>query len=355
MYLDVYLYNYDNPEDFGSPDIKPHFTEKGPYSFQEIHKRVGIVWHENATVSFNTTRTWHFNAERSVGPLEDRITNINTIAATIASVAKIYPELTVIMSALFEGAEVDFVITRTVGELIFDGYPDAVLDFLEEVKEILPPEFPVPDIPFEKFGWFVDRNNSAEFDGRFQIFTGADDIKKLGMMNLWNHKTKTPFYSDECSDVFGSTGVLWPPLKLGKDVSMFPTDLCRSITLKYEGEVKKHGINGGKWIGDDKLFDNGEKYPEQICSCTADKEFCPSMPTGVVNMSDCKFGAPAFVSFPHFYLADEFYIDAVEGLPEPTKEDDELFIMLEPITGIPLHVRAQFQINVWIEPIPGLL
>lgn len=355
MYLDIYLYNYDNPEDLGSPDIKPHFTEKGPYSFQEIQSRVGIVWHDNATVSFNTTKTWHFNAERSIGSLDDTVTNINTIAATIASVTKVYPMFAPVMTALFDQKGVEFIITKTIREFIFDGYGDPVLDFLEEYKEFFPPNLPIPDIPFIKFGWFVDRNNSAEADGRFTIFTGADDIKNLGMMNLWNHETKTSFFSDECSDVHGSTGILWPPLELGKDVSMFATDLCRAITFKFDGKEKRHGISGGKWIGDEQMFDNGEKYPEQKCSCTADEEFCPSMPTGVANMSDCKFGAPAFVSYPHFYLADESFIDATEGIPKPNREDDEIFIILEPITGIPLHVRAQFQINVWIESIPGLL
>lgn len=355
MYLDIYLYNYDNPEDFASPDIKPHFTEMGPYSFQEIHNRVGIVWHDNATVSFNTSRTWHFKSERSSGTLEDRVTNVNIIAATIAAVTKHYPALTIVMNALFDQKGVNFFETKTVGELIFDGYEDPVLDFLELVKDLLPADLPIPNIPFKKFGWFVERNNSAESDGRFTIFTGADDIKNLGMMNLWNHESNTQYYKDECSNVFGSTGVLWPPVELGKDVSMFPTDLCRSITLKYVGEASKHGIKGGKWIGDDRMFDNGIKYPSELCLCTADEEFCPSMPTGVANMSDCKFGAPAFVSFPHFYLADESFFNAVDGFTAPNKEDDEMYIILEPTTGIPLEVRAQFQINVFIEPIPDLL
>ena len=38
----------------------------------------------------------------------------------------------------------------------------------------------------------------------------------------------------------------------------------------------------------------------------------------------------------------------------PNKSEHELYIVLEPNTGIPLDVRAGMQINLLIEPIKGL-
>lgn len=66
-----------------------------------------------------------------------------------------------------------------------------------------------------------------------------------------------------------------------------------------------------------------------------------------------RFGAPAFISFPHFYLADPSYREPIEGM-HPNRSEHEFLISLEPHTGIPLQVRAQMQINILIEAIPGI-
>lgn len=69
-------------------------------------------------------------------------------------------------------------------------------------------------------------------------------------------------------------------------------------------------------------------------------------------MSDCRYGAPIFASFPHFYLANASYLNAVTGL-SPNQSKHEFAISLEPITGIPLDVDAKLQINTLIQPISG--
>lgn len=66
-----------------------------------------------------------------------------------------------------------------------------------------------------------------------------------------------------------------------------------------------------------------------------------------------RFGAPAFVSFPHFYLADHSYRDGIVGM-NPNRSKHEFSISLEPKTGIPLEVRAQMQLNILIQPIAGI-
>lgn len=247
--------------------------------------------------------------------------------------------------------------TATVREWLFDGFQDGILDWAHELVEEgeLPPG--IPEIPYEKFGWFALRNGSSSFDGRLNIFTGKDDINKLGLFKTWNGKDKLGHMSGECDKVQGTTGELWPPFDTkakGKpDAKMFITDVCRSLTLKYDSKFEKHGIKGWKWIGDDSLFDNGQKYPENACYCMADEKECSNIKPGIFNASKCQFGAPAFVSFPHFYLADESYLEGIEGL-SPDKEKHELFVALEPEIGIPLEVRARLQINLFMRNEPLL-
>lgn len=81
-------------------------------------------------------------------------------------------------------------------------------------------------------------------------------------------------------------------------------------------------------------------------------------------------GAPVFLSFPHFYNADPYYVDAVEGL-SPNKEEHELYIIVEPVstsmfvwnpksfffflvqkTGVIADISAKMQINILLQPIP---
>jgi len=220
---------------------------------------------------------------------------------------------------------------------------------LSELTEI--PDIPKP--PFEKFGWFVERNNSETYDGEFTMFTGDDDIYKLGNLQLWNKSEVAHHYRGDCDKVSGTTGELLPPLRDGQypPLSIFATDICRSVTLQYESGYKAQGIQGYKWIADESVFDNGIKYPNMKCYCSASEESCPDLLPGVFNASSCKFGAPAFVSFPHFYLAHEYYREGIEGM-KPSKAEHEFSLAAEPRTGIPLEIRAQLQINMMMKSYP---
>lgn len=185
------------------------------------------------------------------------------------------------------------------------------------------------------------------------MFTGEDDIFKLGALQLWNRSNKTHLYRGDCDNVYGTSGELWPPIKEGlkPPATVFATDVCRAITIKYDSDYKSQGIKGYKWVADESVFDNGLKHPEMSCYCSAPAESCPDLLPGVFNASSCKFGAPAFVSFPHFYLADDYYTNSVEGL-NPNKKDHEFSIAMEPRTGIPLSIKAQLQINILMKNYP---
>ena len=57
-----------------------------------------------------------------------------------------------------------------------------------------------------------------------------------------------------------------------------------------------------------------------------------------------EMGAPIALSFPHFYQADPAYVEAVDGLaPDPVKHS--MFFDVDPRLGLPMQVRARFQVN----------
>lgn len=185
------------------------------------------------------------------------------------------------------------------------------------------------------------------------MFTGENDINQLGVLTQWKFSEDIGLFRGECDKVKGTTGEIWPPIKHGEkpSLSVFASDICRSVTVQYDSKYSKYGINGYKWIADDKVFDNGIKYPEMSCYCSSNVESCPDLLSGVFNASSCKFGAPAFVSFPHFYLAEKNYRTNIEGM-NPNKEKHEFYVSMEPRTGIPLDIRAQLQINMLMKDYP---
>ena len=95
-----------------------------------------------------------------------------------------------------------------------------------------------------------------------------------------------------------------------------------------------------RFYGDDSVFDNGTKYPERRCFCAKSQLFGTTgiansveecVPSGVRSVSKCRFGAPAFISFPHFYKADPSYLMNIKGL-NPNPDLHELYVIVEPVS-----------------------
>lgn len=250
------------------------------------------------------------------------------------------------LNVLLRPPVASLAVVKSVREMLFDGYDDKILDTLQYLK------FLKFKIPFKKFGWFVERNQSATYDGRFEMYTGQKNFSHMGTMTAWNYSNRTKYYSGECSKVKGTSGELWPSnMNATDDITFFIPDVCHSLTLTYDKPATKFGITGSKWVADYRTFDNGKNYSENSCYCTGPRSSCPDLLSGVQNVSDCRFGAPVTVSFPHFYLADPSYVNAVEGL-SPNRSQHEFSLAIEPRTGIPLRVDAKLQINILLKNIP---
>ncbi|XP_046382371.1 protein peste-like isoform X2 [Ischnura elegans] len=189
------------------------------------------------------------------------------------------------------------------------------------------------------------RNGSSVYDGIFNMDTGHDDINKLGRLREWNYSNRTDFYEDQCGDIVGSAGELWPPGRTKDSISMFSSDLCRSIELPFASELELMGVPAYRFEGGPNLVDNGSLDAHNGCYCGGQ-----CLPVGVVNASSCRYGSPAFVSFPHFLHADPYYASLIQGMsPDPKRHS--FYITVEPKTGIPMDVAARLQINILMQPI----
>jgi CD36 family len=78
--LDIYLFNWTNPEDFTNHSIKPSFEQLGPFRFTEKPDKVDITWNDNNTVTYRKKSLFHFDEAGSQGSLDDMVTTVNMVA-----------------------------------------------------------------------------------------------------------------------------------------------------------------------------------------------------------------------------------------------------------------------------------
>ncbi|XP_043065297.1 LOW QUALITY PROTEIN: protein peste [Drosophila ficusphila] len=342
--FDVYLFNWTNPEDFyvGSGK-KPHFVQLGPYRFREQPDKVDIVWHnQNDSVSFHKKSWFYFDAAGSNGSLSDMVTQVNTVAHAAArripdSIFAYYP---VNFANKMYSQKVS--VTKTAGEMLFTGYEHPLVN----LGKVLTPQ----DVPYDRIGFQYQRNGSTSFDGDINMFTGADDIAKMGQIYTWNNLTHSGAFEGTCGQVRGSMGEFFPPNLTPKDsVYMYMPKMCRAIPLDYTETVTVHGVTAYKFSGTEHAVDNGTLYPETSCYCVGGK----CKPAGVINIGPCTFNSSVYMSFPHFYKADPSYLADIEGL-QPEREKHEFFMTLEPNAGVPMDVGGGFQANYYMEPVPWI-
>lgn len=80
MSIDIYLFNWTNPEEFLDHSTKPILVQCGPYVFTEKPDKVNITWHpENSTVSYMKKSRFYFDETKSNGSLDDVITSLNVV------------------------------------------------------------------------------------------------------------------------------------------------------------------------------------------------------------------------------------------------------------------------------------
>lgn len=111
-----------------------------------------------------------------------------------------------------------------------------------------------------------------------------------------------------------------------KPLRVFTPDMCRTLEIDFEEEVDIHGVKGFKYVGGEKLVDNGTRYPENSCFFTGQP-----LKSGVLNISSCRYGTPVFMSYPHFLFADPYYVNQIEGM-KPVEEKHKLYVVIEPVS-----------------------
>lgn len=156
--------------------------------------------------------------------------------------------------------------------------------------------------------------------------TGEKNVDEIGFLKKWNFESRMKFLNEDCSKISGSAGEIYVPgMKKEKHVTFFSPELCRNVFMDFDEEQEINGVEVFKYSPGDLMMDNGTLYPDNICYCNGD-----CVPSGLFNVSACNFGLPVFMSLPHFYKADPYYISEIDGM-KPDKDKHDASLSFEPV------------------------
>ncbi|XP_040013934.1 lysosome membrane protein 2c [Xiphias gladius] len=337
IYMQFYFFNLTNPLEVLDGD-RPAVVEIGPYTYREYRPMEQVNFQDNGTkVTAVNTKTYIFQRNMSRGPESDLIRTVNIPAMTVMERFKDESIVANLIASYMKATAVGLFTTRTVGELLW-GYEDALLKALQTLK---------PELD-DVFGLFYKSN--ASNDGEYVFFTGQQNYEDFARVDTWNGESSLNWWtSDECNMINGTNGASFHPIISKNEVLyMFSSDLCRSLYALYEEDVTVKGIPGYRFVPPSEVFANLTVNPANAGFCVPAGNCLGS---GVLNVSACKQGAPIIMSSPHFYQADEKFVEDIFGM-NPDKEQHETTIDINPLTGIILQAAKRLQVNVYVEKIP---
>ncbi|XP_014213867.1 protein peste-like, partial [Copidosoma floridanum] len=200
-----------------------------------------------------------------------------------------------------------------------------------------------------KFGRLGLIDRMYDFDGDFEtVYTGEKDVRLTGLIEKYKGSENLPQWTGRCANVRESSdgakfqGFIEP----NDTLRFFRKSLCRSADMVRTGEKTIRGLNTYRYKFKDNELDNGHFRPENKCFCR--QGYC--LPYGLIDVTDCYYGFPIALSYPHFYQSDPKLLTAVEGL-KPIKDLHESYFFIQPKSGLPVDLAFRFQINIALQDI----
>ncbi|XP_045106679.1 lysosome membrane protein 2-like isoform X3 [Portunus trituberculatus] len=367
IYMQFWLFNVTNPEEIRYNGAKPVLEEVGPYTYEEVRVKYAFNWTTEGSVSYLQNKSYVFSQEMS-GDLreDDLITSINV--------------LMVIASHLFQGRDdlvsetiwtqlessFDLFETHEAGEILFYGFELPPFNFDFSGLGNLVPELgdtegwsgtlaeilagmgakEIPDVILDnKLALLLGVNNTN--DKVYTVKTGADGMDDFMNIQFWNGSSSLHYWqgngSEYCNMINGTDGSQYPPrLTRSSVLRIYTSELCRSLYLTYEKDLYHHGIPVYRYIPPREVLEDPEINHDNLCYCYPDRDSC--LGAGMLNLQPC-LGLPLVLSTPHFYQGDEVELAKLVGL-NPTKEEHETTIDVEPRTGVAMYAAKKMQLNI---------
>ncbi|KAH8345406.1 hypothetical protein KR067_010470, partial [Drosophila pandora] len=304
--------------------------------YREIMTHENVIFNENDTMSSTPSHPLVWQQHLSEGRREDDpVVMLNIAMLAISHLTANHPFFVrMALKTLLVSTKSEPIVQTTAKEFMF-GYPSA----LATLGNTFLPNW----ISFEKVG-LIDR--MYDFSTDFETFyTGKSNPAESGLYATYRGEASLPQWENEhCSNIeHASDGTKFKSFLLPNEtVKFFRKSMCRPIHLYRVGEKKTFGsLSGYSYVFEDNAFDNGVTNDANKCFCR--KGYC--QPVGLIDVTDCYYGFPISLSFPHFMGGDVGLQKNITGMnPDPAIHSSEFII--QPESGLPLSLSVKVQINM---------
>nr|XP_057933410.1 platelet glycoprotein 4 [Doryrhamphus excisus] len=327
VFRQLWFFDVQNPREVVEQGADPLLLEKGPYTYMVSYlPKANITFNANHTISYLMPLEAIFVPIMSVGSEHDIITSLNL---AVAGAYSLVPKpLHVMLEAMMKASNSSLFQRRTVKELLW-GYQDPLL------KGVV--------------GLFSPYNGT--YDGYYNIFSGKDDVSKVGIIDTWKGSKSLSFWNDPyCNMLNGTTASSFPPfVDQTKPLYFFSADICRSVSALYQQTLDLKGIPVYRFGLPPSTFASPDVNPDNHCYCKDPKTTKNCTIAGVLDLSSCQEGNPIYMSLPHFLYGSPSLLEAVQGL-RPSEEHHSTFLDVEPMTGFTLRFSKKIQVNMMYGP-----
>ncbi|TKS90738.1 Platelet glycoprotein 4 [Collichthys lucidus] len=192
---------------------------------------------------------------------------------------------------------------------------------------------------------------NESFDGPYNVFTGKDDISKVGVIDSWRGEKNLSFWDDPyCNMINGTDASSFPPfVDKKKPLYFFSSDICRSVPASFVENLDLLGIEVYRYSLLPDTLAAPTVNPDNQCYCKDRVVTKDCTIAGVLDISSCQGGRPIYISLPHFLYGSPFLHKMVMGL-NPSEEHHFTYLDVEPTTGFTLRFAKRIQVNMMYGP-----
>ncbi|KAG7213065.1 hypothetical protein KM043_002396 [Ampulex compressa] len=357
----VYFFNVTNPDEVLEGEL-PKFVEMGPYVYDEVvHKHPISMDDEYDEIVYTMESKFQFNQKESGKAKEnDKIMLLNpAYMGVINTLAHLPPNFMMLygpdISHLFSKPNSVFIQGKA-GDILFNGlemkcdakkHPQLLLICNSLKGKSKPPIIRNSDTENVYLFSFFHKLNST-MRGPLAVNRGTRNISRVGDLTSVNkQRVQNIWRTKECNTVRGSEGMKWPPMDTKLPIiSSFSIDICKKVDFQFKEEVIMHGILGWRY----EIADKNWEKDEIECYCPKENNANKCLPRGLLDISGCQ-KVPVIFSEPHFLNGDPELLEYARGL-QPDKERHLTYIVIEPITGMPLAGFKRMQLNLRLSKQP---
>lgn len=336
IFMQFWLFNVTNSEDVLQGSI-PKLQQVGPYTYEEKQLKYNLSFnHDEGTVTYLQNKTFFYRQDLSPGvDLSDKVTTVNAVMMSLGAKLSLKSETFLAVAEVwFQRFGVTPFITRSVRELLFDGYDEPLLLQLADLTND-------PEHATGRFGFYRKNNTNG---GAYTVYTGEKGMDNYQHIARWRGEEMIDFWHPDlyggntCNMINGTAGNQFPrPIERHGKVDLYVAELCRSISVEYQKDVQHGALTLYRHVLPDRML---ARTPDTDCFCV-DKFTCRA---SMINVAPCRKGAPVVMSTPHFYQGAQEDIEQL-GL-HPVATEHETFLDIEPNTGVTFRAAKRIQANI---------